>query len=68
MRPMASPVVYVKGVLTLPPRATVVLRNPGKVDSTFVTTTTTAPAVSPSDLVTPSDVDTEEGGETSGTD
>ena len=68
MRPMASPVVYVNGVLTLPPRATVVLRNPGKVDSTFVTTTTTAPAVSPSDLVTPSDVDTEEGGETSGTD
>lgn len=58
MRPNASPVFYVNGVLTLPPRATVVLRNPGRVDSTFVpTTTTTIPEVSPTDIVTPSDTE-----------
>ena len=57
-RPMASPVFYVNGVLTLPPRATVVLRNPSKVDSTFVPTTTTVPPeVSPTDVVTPSDTE-----------
>ena len=56
MRPMASPVFYVNGVLTLPPRTVAVLRNPGKVNSTFVTTTTTAPPiVTPSDTVTPTD-------------
>ncbi len=61
LMPKASPVFYVNGVLTLPPRATVVLRNPGKVNSTFVTTTTTAPPeVSPSDLVTPSDTESSE--------
>ena len=50
MRPMASPVFYVNGVLTLPPRTVAVLRNPGKVNSTFVTTTTTEPpVVSPTD-------------------
>lgn len=61
MRPMASPVFYVNGVLTLPPRTTVVLRNPGKVNSTFVPTTTTTtapPEVTPSDIVTPSDTET----------
>ena len=57
MRPTASPVFYVNGVLTLPPRTVAVLRNPGKVDSTFVTSTTTAPpVVSPSDNVTPTDI------------
>ena len=61
MRPMASPVFYVNGVLTIPPRTTVVLRNPGKVNSTFVTTTTTAPpVVTPSDIVTPSDTESTE--------
>ena len=54
--PHAAPVVYVNGVLTIPPRGSVVLRNPGKVNSTFVTTTTTAPpVVTPTDIVTPSD-------------
>lgn len=48
----ASPLCYVDGMLVMPPRATVVLRNPGKVNSTFVTTTTTA-----APIVTPSDVD-----------
>lgn len=57
--PKAAPVFYVNGELTLPPRATVVLRNPGKVNSTFVTTTTAAPAdVSPTDIVTPTDSET----------
>lgn len=56
MKPSASPVFYVNGVLTMPARTTVVLRNPGKVNATFVpTTTTTQPDVSPTDLVTSSD-------------
>ena len=53
----ASPICYVDGMLIMPPRATIVLRNTGKVNATFVpTTTTTVPAVSPTDVVTPSDV------------
>ena len=61
LRPTASPVFYVNGKLTIPPRSTVVLRNPGKVNSTFITTTTTAPDVSPTDIVTPSDTEPTDG-------
>ena len=62
--PMASPVFYVNGVLTLPPRATVVLRKPGKSNSTFITTTTTStPEVTPSDIVTPTDTESTEAAE-----
>lgn len=46
----ASPVVYVDGVLTMPPKSTIVLRNSEQVNSTFITTTTTtAPYVTPTD-------------------
>ena len=55
--PKASPVFYVNGELTLPPRTTAVLRNPGKVNSTFVTTTTAPPEVTPTDIVSPSDAE-----------
>lgn len=46
----ASPIAYVNGILTMPPKATVVLRNSKQVNSTFVTTTTTTmPYVTPTD-------------------
>ena len=51
LRPHAVPMVYVDGELTLPPRATVVLRSTAKASSTFVTTTTVPPEVTPSDMV-----------------
>lgn len=47
----ASPVVYVDGILTMPPKSTIVLRNSKQVNSTFVTATTTAPYVTPTDYV-----------------
>lgn len=58
IRPLASPLVYVNGELTLPPRTVAILRNPGKANSEFVPTTTTTtapPVVTPSDVVSPSD-------------
>lgn len=49
----ASPITYVNGVLTIPPKTTVILKNSKAVDSTFVTTTTTtAPYITPSDIIT----------------
>ena len=60
LRPHAVPMVYVDGELTLPPRATVVLRSTAKASSTFVTTTTVPPEVTPSDMVTPSDAPPED--------
>lgn len=51
----ASPVVYVGGKLTIPPKTTVILRCSDKVNSTFVTTTI-APYVTPTDLVTSTDL------------
>ncbi len=49
----ASPLTYVNGIITLPPKTTVILKCEDVVDSTFITTTTTY--VSPSDIVTPTD-------------
>lgn len=54
----ASPLTYVNGVLTLPPKTTVILKSSKSVDSTFITTTTTA-YVTPSDAVTSTDTETE---------
>ncbi|MDD6394771.1 MAG: alpha-amylase family glycosyl hydrolase [Firmicutes bacterium] len=50
----ATPLTYVNGVITIPPKTTVILKSTKSVDSTFITTTTTA-YVTPSDTVTQTD-------------
>lgn len=54
----ATPLTYVNGVITIPPKTTVILKSSKPVDSTFITTTTTA-YVTPSDTVTPTDTTAE---------
>lgn len=56
VRAGASPIVYVNGELTMPPKSTIVLRSHDKANSTFVTTTA-LPYVTPTDMVTPTDLE-----------